>query len=182
MERLDAESDESVDSGTVPAIPTRIPPGFDPQAYAEQAFAEEGSEVRERVPTLTDDIATEQARVASLLIRSSPPPRPVSTPEADVEALGPVSDDEEIELLREALAPLERVPSLAKSIADLGALLEDSKTAYVLGFVDGILPLETIIDVTGLPEVETLRILDRVAEQGVIVFLPRERARRPVRG
>jgi hypothetical protein len=178
-ERVDLEADESVDSGTVPALPTHIPPGFDPQAYADQAFAEEdSSEIRERVPTLTDDVATEQARVASLLMKTKPPPPRASSPDADVsiESLGTLSDDDEISLLREALSPLSRIPFLAKSLSELGALLEDSKTAYVLGFVDGVLPLETIVDVTGLPEVDTLRILDRVAVQGVIVFRS-ERAR-----
>ena len=54
-------------------------------------------------------------------------------------------------------------------MTELGALLEDPKTAYVLGFVDGLLPLETIIDVTGLPELETLRVLDRMIAQSIVI-------------
>jgi len=59
---------------------------------------------------------------------------------------------------------------LAREMKQLGGMLEDPKTAYVLGFVDGILPLETIIEVTGLPELDTLRILDRMVAQSVVVF------------
>lgn len=168
VRRDDLFDEEGVESGTVLAAttPTQIPPAFDPRAFTEE------SEVRERAPTLTDADATEQARVASLLMQTRPPPPRASAPEVAtfVESVGTLSDDEEVVLLREALEPLTRIPSLAKSLTELGSLLEDPKTAYVLGFVDGVLPLETIIEVTGLPEVDTLRILDRVERQGVIVF------------
>jgi hypothetical protein len=163
------DDDDDVASGTVLAVPTRIPPAFDPQAL------DEASAVRERSPTLTDADATEQARVASMLMHTKPPPFRASAPdvaEVAVAAVGTLSEDEEMSLLRDSLSPLSRVPSLAQSLTDLGDLLEDPKTAYVLGFVDGILPLETIIEVTGLPEVDTLRVLDRVVGHGVLVFLP----------
>ena len=68
------------------------------------------------------------------------------------------------------LEPLSRIPTLAKSISELGATVGDPKAAYVLGFVDGVLPLETILDVTGLPDEETRTILRRFIALGVIVF------------
>jgi hypothetical protein len=68
------------------------------------------------------------------------------------------------------LAPLGRVPMLAKSIDQLGADLKEPRTAFVIGFIDGVLPLETIIEVTGLPELETLQILERLIAEGAIVF------------
>jgi hypothetical protein len=111
--------------------------------------------MRERVSTLNDEEATEQARIASVLIDSTPP-RPSSLTSQDPAAI------------RARLAPLSRVPSLTKSIAELGSCVDDPKSAYVLGFVDGVLPLETIIDVTGLPEVETLQILERFITQGAV--------------
>ena len=72
------------------------------------------------------------------------------------------------------------MPSLSKKMTELGAIVEDPKTAYVLGFVDGLLPLETIIEVTGLPELESLRILDRLMGQQILTFrsispMPRSR-------
>ena len=63
-----------------------------------------------------------------------------------------------------------RVPALVRKISELGPMIEDPKTAYILGFVDGLLPLDTIVEVAGLPELDTLRVLERAIEQRVIVF------------
>jgi hypothetical protein len=179
---LDDPAGSDPPSGVAAVPHPTIVPAFDPAEYAEQ------SEFRERMPTLTDDSALEQARLQSFPSNAPPARRPMSTVpgplvpsmrdsaveidtgEADVDAL---DDDEQIAILTARLAPLTRVPTLAKELAALGTLLEDPKTAYVLGFVDGILPLETILDVTGLPELETLRILDRMIAESVIVFRSR---------
>jgi hypothetical protein len=162
-------------------IPT-IVPKFDPSQYAEE------SEVRARMPTITDEDALEHARLQSLPSNLPPPRRPMSTVpgplaeagrnprdssveiDAGEEDLDTLDAAEQVAILTDRLAPLTRVPSLAKEMTQLGALLEDPKTAFVLGFVDGILPLETIIDVTGLPELETLRVLDRMVAQSIVVF------------
>jgi hypothetical protein len=102
------------------------------------------------------------------------PPARARMPSVEIlageEDLDQLHADEQIAILRARLAPLKRVPALARSLAELGLLLEDPKTAYVMGFVDGLLPFETIIDVTGLPELDTLRILDKVAAQGLFVY------------
>ena len=170
------------ESGVNPLpIPTIIPQ-YDPSQYAEE------SEIRERMPTLTDETALEHARLQSLPSNMPPPRRPMSTVpgplldagrnprdssveidtgEEDLESL---DASEQVTILSSRLAPLTRVPSLARDLVQLGSLLEDPKTAYVLGFVDGLLPLETIIDVTGLPELETLRVLDRMVAQSIVVF------------
>lgn len=161
---------------TPPARPTVIPK-FDPQKYADD------SEIRERMPTITDEVALEQARLQSL-VQSLPPPRPAystapaslmgprdSMPEIEIDVgdtdleLLPV--EEQVAILRVRLAPLTRVPVFARPLGEIG-VLEDPKAAYVSGFIDGVLPLETIIDVTGLPEIDTLRILDRLSANGAI--------------
>ena len=121
------------------------------------------------------EAATEEARIASVLMESKPPSQQVrSTPEialkvryAEVDALAP---DEQLALLRERLAPMSRVPSLVRTITELGPVIEDPKTAYILGFVDGLLPLETIVEVAGLPELDALRILERAADLDVLTF------------
>ncbi len=126
-------------------------PGRKDVAEADAPLGERvASEVRARAPTITDEVALEQARLASL---PSDQPAPAEDPVAR---------------LRARLAPLGRVPSLAKQIDALGNL--DPKTAFVLGFVDGLLPLETILDVAGMPELEVLEVLDRMITQNVIVF------------
>jgi len=182
---------ETAESGvTVSPIPT-IVPAFNPEQFAEE------TEFRERMPTLTDDSALEEARLQSMRSNAPParasvpssastttltarpgPPAPsprdssveIDTGESDLESLG---IDDQVAILSVRLSPLARVPVLAKEMTELGAVVEDPKTAYVLGFIDGILPLETIIEVTGLPELETLRVLDRMISQGVVIFKPR---------
>jgi hypothetical protein len=129
-------ADEAIKESGIIAMPTVKPPAVP---------------IRERQMTLLDEDLTEQARLASVLIDSTPP-QPLASG------------------LRARLSPLDRVPVLAKSIAELGADMREPKTAFVIGFVDGILPLETIVEVTGLPEHETLEILDRLMAQGAIVF------------
>jgi hypothetical protein len=175
-------SEPPLESGVTAVPHPTIVPEFNPAQYAEQ------SEFRERMPTLTDDSALEEARLQSIATCVPPPPRrplstvpgplvpstrdsfvEIDTGEADLETL---DTGEQVAILSARLAPLTRVPSLAKEMAELGELLEDPKTAYVLGFVDGILPLETIVDVTGLPELETLRVLERMISQAVVVFRP----------
>ncbi len=142
----------------------------------------DGSEVRERLVTITDETALEEARAASVPTGLPPPRQPYTTkpePEMpgeaaeidsadlDLDALGP---EEQVALLRAKLAPMNRIPTLTKKMTELGELVEDPKTAYVLGFVDGLLPLETIVEVTGLPELETLKVLDRLASHAVVKF------------
>jgi hypothetical protein len=127
--------------------------------------------------TITDEVALEQARLKSLPSNRPPPMRQtwsdieveVDLSDADIATL---VNDEQIVILRARLAPLSRVVVLARPMSELGPLLEDPRTAYVLSFIDGILPLESIIDATGLPEVETLRVLDRMLGQAVIVVDP----------
>jgi hypothetical protein len=136
----------------------------------------EAPAVRERQPTILDEVATEQARLASVLMDSTPPAAPKKAPDvrrttSSASPIAPANVDvEELALLRARLAPMTRVPTLARRLTELGALIEDPKTAYVLGFVDGLLPLETIVEVAGIPELDTLRILDRAVEQYVLTF------------
>ncbi len=185
LHTADHTADHGAESGiNHRPIPT-IVPERDPAQYAEE------SEIRERMPTLTDETLLEQARIQSMPTNAPPPRRPFSTRPGALETLAPpppnprdssveIDADEadlesldtgtQIAILTARIAPLDRVPSLAKELRLLGPLLEDPKTAYVLGFVDGILPLETIIEVTGLPELETLRVLDRMVAQSIVVF------------
>lgn len=152
----------------------------------------DGSEVRERLVTFTDEDALEEARKMSVPTGAPPPRKPyITKPEPDEPTASVDIDesefdvdslpaDEQVAILRARLAPLNRVPTLSKRMTELGEIVEDPKTAYVLGFVDGLLPLETIIEVTGLPELETLKILDRLAGQQILMFrsfspMPRSR-------
>lgn len=154
------------DEDPAPASRPTTRPQYDPTAIEEQ------SQVRERAVTITDEVALEQARVASL--PSDAPAARKSFPDSSV-TIGRLSEpdlspEDRIAIVRDRLSPLTRVPHLVKKIDELGAEVQDPKTAYVLGFIDGLLPLETIIEVTGLPELDTLEVLDRMVEAGHVVF------------
>jgi hypothetical protein len=118
--------------------------GADSKKVAFREADEAASEIRERQPTLTDEVALEQARLMSIA-------------------------EDPVLALREELAPMDRVPFLERPLGEVGSAL-DPTSAFVLGFVDGLLPLETIVDVAGLPEAETLAILARMVREGVIVL------------
>lgn len=141
------ELEDPLESKTMPKA--TLPPEVGP-----------GELYRERMPTVVDDQALEEARQASL-VRSSIPPKRASHDAIPVD---------ELTKLRMRLAPLDRVPRLTRTVAELGSLVEDPKTAYILSFVDGVLPLETIVDVVGLPEVEVLKLVDRLLVENAIVF------------
>lgn len=156
-----------------------VRPVFDVQRYAEDVVG------RERLPTMVDEAATEEARIASVLMDSSPPRPRSSAPEievavryAEVDALDP---DQQLAFLRARLAPLTRVPALTRALPELGPVIQDPKTAYLLGFVDGVLPLETIVEVAGLPELEALGILERAIDQKLVVFTRSAGPRQPLR-
>jgi hypothetical protein len=148
--------------------PTVIPT-FDPLVYAKE------TEQREQAPTITNEVELEQARVASMA-SLAPPPRAraeslvqleVVEVDDELDALDP---DAQVAVLLDRLAPLARVPTLVKTPNELAVRLEDSKAAYIAGFVDGLLPLETIVDVAGLPQLDTLRVLDRMIALGLAVL------------
>jgi hypothetical protein len=148
--------------------PETLRPSFDLARYAEDLAG------RERSPTITDEAATEEARIASVLMDSNPPRPRASAPDIEVAVRYSEVDalelDEQLAFLRERLAPMTRVPTLTRKITELGPAIEDPKTAYILGFVDGLLPMDTIVDVAGLPEIETLRVLDRAIDQQFVTF------------
>lgn len=179
-----------IESGEVePAQPSTLIPAFDPQEYAAQFTAsDDDDDEHDRVPTLTNEVELEAARMNSFPSKM-PPRRPFSTQpgplasgddldaavevDAEEEDLDGLDPEAQEAILRDRLSPVSRVPILAQKLTELGEILEDPKTAFVLGFVDGILPLETIVEVTGLPELDTLRVLDRMVNLGVVVFRAR---------
>ena len=66
------------------------------------------------------------------------------------------------------VGPLERVPVVMVPRDQLRWLSIDHKAGFVLSLVDGVSSLEMIIDVSGMPELDTLRILSELAQQRII--------------
>jgi hypothetical protein len=68
------------------------------------------------------------------------------------------------------IGPLDRVPIVMVPRDQLRWLSIDHKAGFVLSLVDGVSSLEMIIDVSGMPELDTLRILSELAQQRIISF------------
>jgi hypothetical protein len=68
------------------------------------------------------------------------------------------------------IGPLDRVPIVLVPREQLRWLSIDHKAGFVLSLVDGVSSVEMIIDVSGMPELETLRILAELTQQRIIAL------------
>ena len=68
------------------------------------------------------------------------------------------------------IGPLERVPVVMVARDQLRWLSIDHRAGFVLSLVDGVSSLEMILDVSGMAELDALRILSELAQQRIISF------------
>ncbi len=68
------------------------------------------------------------------------------------------------------IGPLDRVPFIAVPREQLKWLSIDHRAGFVLSHVDGISSIEQILDVSGMPALDALRILYELSQQRVISF------------
>lgn len=68
------------------------------------------------------------------------------------------------------LGPLDRVPFVAVPLDQLRWLSIDHRAGFVLSHVDGVSSLEQILDVSGMPLLDTLRILYELVQHRVVSF------------
>jgi hypothetical protein len=249
-------SDERPSAGEIPVErPTVVPP-FDVDAFARQTITSPpapfapGAEVdpRRSLPTLSNEVELEYARLRSLAAPSSPPdalsladarfatPAPGEVQRSAPPSSGPIElevedDDDAPELqvvdssipqalqdpnaemkdrfqlgdysgaltlaesllLRDPsnvaaqrlaeecqrilvnmyaakLGPLDRVPTLMVQPQELRWLSLDHRAGFLLSLVDGTSTLEMILDVGGMPLLDTLRILNDLYQQRIIAF------------
>jgi hypothetical protein len=92
-------------------------------------------------------------------------PQPGVEPAPEPEAAVPPGDDDEATLLAR-LGGEDAVPEMARH--DLGAQALDHRAGFLLTFIDGASPLELLLDVTGLPRLDVLRIVDELVRAGVV--------------
>ncbi len=64
------------------------------------------------------------------------------------------------------------VPVVVKSPGELRALPLDPRAGFVLTHIDGNTDLESLLDLTGLPEQETLAIVASLLSLGALSFSP----------
>lgn len=68
------------------------------------------------------------------------------------------------------IGSLQRVPVVEVARDQLRWLSIDHRAGFVLSLVDGISSLEMILDVSGMPSLDALRILFELVEQRIISF------------
>jgi hypothetical protein len=68
------------------------------------------------------------------------------------------------------IGPLDRVPVVEVAREQLRWLSIDHRAGFVLSLVDGVSSLEMILDVSGMPSLDALRILYELHQQRIIAF------------
>lgn len=129
--------------------PTITPP-FDPQAYARESE----SKVRASIP-----------------IHASPDDdsgiQPVGMRRVDLGLDEPLS---ELPPTRPTPVVMLAVPTLAMSRAELARLTLDHRAGFILSHVDGVSDVETILDVSAMPNDEALGILGELVARRIITL------------
>ena len=68
------------------------------------------------------------------------------------------------------IGPMDRVPVVEVAREQLRWLSIDHRAGFVLSLVDGVSSLEMILDVSGMPSLDALRILYELTQQHIISF------------
>jgi hypothetical protein len=68
------------------------------------------------------------------------------------------------------LGPLDQVPTVGIPLEQLRWLTLDHRAGFLLSHVDGVSTLEEILDVSGMPHLEAMRIIFELVQQRVIVL------------
>ena len=109
--------------------------------------------------------------------RSGPTPPTVKLPAVraipSVASASPVSDRAltvRPSRPRRQLESLGSVPVVVEPGRDVRGLSLDPREAFVLSLIDGKLDLESLIDATPMASDDTLRILERLLDEGVIAL------------
>ncbi len=71
------------------------------------------------------------------------------------------------------LAPLDRTPVVVVPRTQLRWLSIDHRAGFILSLVDGSVTVDTIVDVSGMPRLDALRILHELLLQKIIAFKER---------
>ena len=68
------------------------------------------------------------------------------------------------------LGPLDQVPVVAIPVEQLRWLTLDHRAGFLLSHVDGVSTLEEILDISGMPPLEAMRIIYELLQQKVIAL------------
>ncbi|MEO8701293.1 MAG: serine/threonine-protein kinase [Kofleriaceae bacterium] len=73
------------------------------------------------------------------------------------------------------IGPRRQSPHVAMSTSQITSLSLDHRAGFLLSLVDGRCTIEELLDISGMPRVETLRVVCELLDQGVLALTPRPR-------
>jgi hypothetical protein len=75
-----------------------------------------------------------------------------------------------IQMYSARIGPLDRVPTVMVASEQLRWLSIDHRAGFLLSHIDGVSNLEMILDVSGMPMLDALKILCELVQQRVIAM------------
>jgi hypothetical protein len=123
-----------------------------------------GVDYREEMPTYSDPVELEAARIKSTLTSTAPPAVPLRQP---TEAL---SQEERVAVFELRFGGFDRVPVVVVSASELASRALDARASMLLALLDGRSSTRTILDIGIVNALDTLAGLAELLEHGVIEF------------
>jgi len=77
-----------------------------------------------------------------------------------------------LQMYKARLGSLDRIPRIALPAEELRWLTLDHRSGFLLSCIDGTSTIEDILDVSGMPPLDTLRILYTLMQQQIIELAP----------
>jgi hypothetical protein len=68
------------------------------------------------------------------------------------------------------MGSLNKVPSVAVSMKEIPSLALDNRSAFILSLVDGVSTLDVILDMSGMPRLEALRVLHELIQHRTLTL------------
>jgi hypothetical protein len=128
----------------------------------ETARAPEGASYRDAMPTYSDPVELEAARVKSSF--TTPPPAIPVPPGAEL------SHEERLAVYELRLGGFDRVPVVGVSPEELASRSMDGRASMLLALLDGRSSVRTILDIGIMNPLDTLAGLTELLDRGVIGF------------
>jgi hypothetical protein len=141
MNRKGSDADKG-GQGSLPPSTARVP---------------DGDDYREEMPTYTDPVELEAARIKSTF--SSPPPAMPLPPEA-----------QRMAAYERIFGGFDRILSIALSAEDVAAASLDGRAGMLLGFLDGRMSIRMVLALGILEAADTLAVLEQLLDRGVIIL------------
>lgn len=149
-----------------PAPSPPPPPAVEPPPPARPRVASFVFRRPSEVPSTTVPVALE----AQAAMSSRPLPLTSSAPPQAFTADAAVHGAEMERVYLERLGGLDRVPVLRLGTAQLAGLGLDRRATFVLSLCDGATSIEALIDLSGVPRIEVLRLLDELVRSGAVAL------------